>query len=53
MMCLKFQQNITNHVILNNMINDEIGGYSNVKVAYINMNIKNQILILDPFLYLL
>jgi hypothetical protein len=35
------------------MINDEIGGYSNVKVAYINMNIKNQILILDPFLYLL
>jgi len=35
MMCLKFQQDIMNHVILDNMINDEIGGYSNVKLAYL------------------
>jgi hypothetical protein len=54
MMCLKFQQDIMNHVILDNMINNEIRGYSNVKLAYINMNIKKQIIcVLDPFLYLL
>jgi hypothetical protein len=54
MMCLKFQQDIMNHVILDNMINDEIGGYSNVKLAYFNMNIKKQIIcVLDPLLYLL
>jgi hypothetical protein len=40
MMSLKFQQNITNPTIPNDMVDDVIGGYSNVKLVKLVVNIK-------------
>ncbi len=50
-MGLKFQQDITNHVILDSTLDDEIGGYLDVELIKLTINIKRQvILVLDPFL---
>ncbi len=50
-MSLKFQQDIINHVILDNTLDDEIGGYLDVELIKLPFNIKRQmILVLDPFL---
>jgi hypothetical protein len=48
-MSLKFQQDITNHVILDNTLDNEISGYSDVELIELTINIKRQvILVLDP-----
>jgi hypothetical protein len=39
-MSLKFQQDITNRVIPNSTLNDEIGGYSNVELIELAINIR-------------
>ncbi len=49
-MSLKFQQIITNHVILDNTLDDEISGYLDVELIKLAINIKRQvILVLDPW----
>ncbi len=47
----QFQQNIINCVIPNNTLDDGIGGYLNVELIELAINMKWQvILVLDPFL---
>jgi len=51
MISLKLQQDITNIAIPDNLVDDEIGEYSNVKLAKFVINVKRQIIcVLDPFL---
>jgi hypothetical protein len=51
MISLKLQQDITNIAILDTMVDDEIGEYSNVELEKIVINVKKQIIcVLDPFL---
>jgi hypothetical protein len=40
MMSLKFQHDITNPTIPNDMVDDVIGGHSNVKLVKLVVNIK-------------
>jgi hypothetical protein len=47
----KFQQDIINCVIPNSTLDDGIGGYLDVELIELSINIKRQmILVLDPFL---
>jgi hypothetical protein len=50
-MGLKFQQDITNHVILDSTLDDEISGYLDVELIELAINIKRQVIsVSDPFL---
>jgi len=51
---LKFQQDIINHVILDNTFDDEIGGNLDVELIKLTINNKSlMILVLNPFLFFL
>jgi len=51
MISLKLQQDITNIATPDNMVDDEIGEYSNVELAKKIINVKRQIIcVLNPFL---
>ncbi len=51
MISLKLQQDITNIATSNNMVDDEIGAYSNVEMENFVINVKRQIIcVLNPFL---
>jgi hypothetical protein len=51
MISLKLQQDITNIATPDNMVDDEIGEYSNVELEKFVINVKRQIMcVLNPFL---